>query len=59
MLAPGAALNQVELADSFGLRRIPIREALRQLKAEGYVASRPNKGATVIELLPSREILRL
>ncbi len=59
VLAPGVALNQVELADSFGLSRIPIREALRQLEAEGYVASRANKGATVIESLPSGDILEI
>jgi len=45
--APGTALNQVDLAAAFGLSRIPIREALRRLEAEGYVTYRANKGATV------------
>ncbi|HEX3369354.1 MAG TPA: GntR family transcriptional regulator [Candidatus Cybelea sp.] len=46
-LAPGSPLNQMELAERFGLSRIPIREALRGLEAEGYLDYRPNKGAVV------------
>src|SRR5437773_2445437 len=47
-LTPGAPLNQVDLAARFGLSRIPVREALRFLAAEGYVTYRPNKGANVV-----------
>jgi len=47
-LAPGAPLSQVDLAAQFGLSRIPVREALRQLAAEGYVTYRANKGANVV-----------
>jgi DNA-binding GntR family transcriptional regulator len=50
-LVPGAPLNQVDLAARFGLSRIPVREALRQLVAEGYVTYRPNKGANVVSAL--------
>jgi len=67
-LAPGEALNQVDLAAQFGLSRIPIREALRRLEAEGYVTYQPNKGATVVglgtaddvaEIIDVRECLEL
>src|SRR4029078_9678953 len=33
----GEARTQVELAEFFGVSRVPIREALRQLQAEGLV----------------------
>lgn len=58
VLAPGAALNQVTIAARFGLSRIPVREALRRLEAEGYVTYRPNKGAVISELPPS-EVLEI
>lgn len=35
--ADGEELNQVELAQYFNVSRVPIREALRQLQAEGLV----------------------
>src|SRR6202000_213845 len=38
---------------------IPIREALRQLEAEGYVNYTPNKGATVVTALPVAELLQV
>jgi DNA-binding GntR family transcriptional regulator len=56
MLAPGSQLSQLHLAARFGLSRIPIREALRQLQSEGYLIYRPNKGASV-STLPSGEAL--
>lgn len=46
-LAPGAPLRQEELAARFGTSRIPVREALRALQAEGLVTYSPNRGATV------------
>lgn len=58
-LPPDAPLNQVDLAARFGLSRIPVREALRQLEAEGYVTYRANKGATVATALSVPELLEV
>ncbi|WP_084531992.1 GntR family transcriptional regulator [Nocardia miyunensis] len=46
-LEPGARLAEVELAEQLGVSRTPIREALRQLAAEGWVELLPNRGARV------------
>jgi len=54
-LAPGVALRQDELAGRFGTSRIPVREALRALEAEGLVTYSPNRGATVA-LVSAKEI---
>jgi DNA-binding GntR family transcriptional regulator len=48
--APGFQLRQDELAERFGTSRIPVREALRQLEAEGFVTFLPNRGAVVSDL---------
>lgn len=49
-ISPGAQLRQDELAHRFGTSRIPVREALRQLEAEGLVSILPNRGAKVSDL---------
>lgn len=54
----GAQLRQDELAERFGTSRIPVREALRQLEAEGLVTIEANKGATVTTL-SLQEVLEL
>jgi DNA-binding GntR family transcriptional regulator len=46
-LMPGTALRQDELAARFGFSRMPIRDALRQLEAEGIVSIHPTRGASV------------
>lgn len=46
----GVQLRQDALAEEFGVSRIPIREALMQLEAEGLVKILPHKGAIVSEL---------
>jgi DNA-binding GntR family transcriptional regulator len=46
----GAQLRQDALAASFGVSRIPVREALLQLEAEGLVQIVPHKGAVVAGL---------
>lgn len=49
-LLPGMPLRQEELARSFDTSRIPVREALRLLQAQGLVQLEPNKGAIVTPL---------
>jgi DNA-binding GntR family transcriptional regulator len=48
--AAGAQLRQDALAAAFGVSRIPVREALFQLEAEGLIRMVPHKGAVVSEL---------
>lgn len=47
---PGAQLRQDALALAYGVSRIPVREALFQLEAEGLVRIAPHKGAVVTPL---------
>jgi len=49
-LASGAQLRQDALAHAFGVSRIPVREALFQLEADGLVQIVPHKGAVVTGL---------
>lgn len=46
----GSQLRQDALAESFGVSRIPIREVLLQLEAEGLVQIQPRRGAVVTSL---------
>lgn len=48
--AAGEQLRQDALAEAYGVSRIPVREALFQLEAEGLVRMVPHKGAVVSEL---------
>ncbi|XPF93707.1 GntR family transcriptional regulator [Colwellia sp. RE-S-Sl-9] len=50
----GQPLRQAALATELNVSRIPIREALLQLEAEGLVSFEPHKGATATELNVSR-----
>lgn len=50
-LKTGQPLRQDALAKEFNVSRIPVREALVQLEAQGLVSFEPHKGATVTELL--------
>ena len=49
-LPGGSALRQEELAATFGLSRMPIREALRQLEAQALIDFFPHRGAVVTEI---------
>lgn len=46
-LEPGARLDELSLAERFGVSRTPVREALRQLAASGLIITRPRRGAVV------------
>ena len=52
LLAPGTHLNQSEIAESHGVSRIPVRDALQALAAEGLVVLKPS-GATVSAMSPA------
>jgi DNA-binding GntR family transcriptional regulator len=52
---PGTWLRQDDIAARFGTSRLPVREALRILEAEGLTALSPNRGAR-IPLLDSHEV---
>lgn len=49
-LGCGALLKQDELAEQFRISKIPLREALKRLEAEGLVSFIRNKGAVVASL---------
>ena len=57
-LAGGTKLQQNELADRFGISRMPVRQAIVRLEYEGLVVQRPNRGAFVTLLGPN-DILEL
>jgi len=46
-LAPGERLLMDEIAEQFGVSRVPVREALLQLQSEGLVQMAPHTGAVV------------
>src|SRR5579863_4402755 len=54
-LAPGAALDETDIARRFSVSRTPVREALRQLAASGLIEARAHRGAVVAQ--PSVERL--
>ncbi|MGA9980247.1 MAG: GntR family transcriptional regulator [Candidatus Sulfotelmatobacter sp.] len=48
----GSQLRQDAIASQYQVSRIPVREALRQLDAEGLISIVPNRGAVVPALSP-------
>jgi DNA-binding GntR family transcriptional regulator len=51
-LGSGTLLKQDELAERFHVSKIPVREALKRLEAEGLVSFIRNKGALVASMSP-------
>lgn len=50
-LAPGQHLRQEEISQQLGLSWTPVREAFRQLEAEGWLVIEQHRGAVVAPLL--------
>lgn len=55
-IAPGAKLNERELSERLKVSRTPLREAIKQLAAEGLVELLPNRGA-VATLLSEADVM--
>jgi DNA-binding GntR family transcriptional regulator len=49
-LKPGQHIVQDEISKMFGISRIPVREALKILEAEGLIFSEPYKGSVVNDI---------
>lgn len=60
-LPDGSELNQIALAEQFGVSRVPVREAMRQLQAEGWIDAKHHQRAVVRGISRERilEILEL
>lgn len=59
--ADGEQLRQEALSKEFGVSRVPIREALRQLEAEGLIQIHDHRGAVVtkLDLADVQELLEI
>jgi DNA-binding GntR family transcriptional regulator len=57
-LPAGAPIRQEEIAAQYQVSRIPVREAFRQLEAEGLIVIYPSRGAFVATL-DSSDILEI
>ncbi|MDA3625339.1 GntR family transcriptional regulator [Saccharopolyspora sp. WRP15-2] len=49
-LSPGQPIRQDSIAQGLGVSRVPLREALKTLEAEGQVVYQPHRGYSVAEL---------
>lgn len=52
VLGVGQVLRQEELAQQFNVSRVPLREALSRLEADGLIEARPRRGFAVSALDP-------
>lgn len=53
ILAAGEHLNESQLAQKFGVSRMPIREALARLEHDGLVRGEPHRGTFVVGMSPA------
>jgi DNA-binding GntR family transcriptional regulator len=53
-LVPGTQLKEEVLCERFDASRTPVRDALKQLAAQGLVELRPRQGAFVVQLTIDR-----
>lgn len=49
-LAPGSWINELKIAQDYGISRTPLREALKVLAGEGLVTMKMRRGAYVTEV---------
>ncbi len=49
-LTPGSWIDELKLAEEYGISRTPLREALKVLAAEGLVTMKVRRGAYVTEV---------
>lgn len=56
--APGELLDEMALADRYGVSRTPVREAIQLLETQGLVYRKPREGAFVAKL-SSKDLLAL
>lgn len=53
-LAPGAVINEIEIAEKLGLSRTPVREAVKKVSDEGLVDVHAQSGTFVAEIIRSQ-----
>jgi DNA-binding GntR family transcriptional regulator len=60
-LKPGSKVLEGRIADQIGISRTPVREAIRELAAEGFVTLSPNQGVVVrgVSAENIREVLQV
>lgn len=49
-LPPGSRVREAEIAEQLEISRTPVREALRRLEADGFLAFEPHRGMIVVQL---------
>lgn len=58
-LEPGVPLSETELAERVGVSRQPIREAMRQLEADGLIGEAAGNGARAVVVFEQSHITEL